>query len=143
MKKTILLTTLAVIMFAGPVMAGDVTVSCNAPTRNMDGSVLLPNHIGGYLFYYGTAEGDYIDNVDVPQTCLHTFTDLTEGDTYYFMMEVYDIWGRESDPSDEVYITVNTSGGDTRPNTPTDLQCRQVNYVTNVYNGTMPENVCQ
>jgi hypothetical protein len=63
----------------------------------------------GYKAYYGTSPrsdscppGGYPNSVDMTNATSHTFSNLTNGVTYYFSITAYDTSGNESCFSDEV-----------------------------------------
>jgi hypothetical protein len=56
----------------------------------------------GYKIYYGTTSNNYTFVVDVGNNLNHTFTDLPDGNTYYFAATAYDVSHLESDYSGEV-----------------------------------------
>jgi hypothetical protein len=56
----------------------------------------------GYKIYYGLASNQYTSVVDVGNDLTYTFTDLHDGDTYYFAATAYDASHLESDYSTEV-----------------------------------------
>jgi hypothetical protein len=60
----------------------------------------------GYKIYYGTTSNNYTFVVDVGNDLTYTFTDLPDGNTYYFAATAYDASYLESDYSTEVsYVT--------------------------------------
>ena len=72
----------------------------------------------GYILYYGTASGNYTNNVDVGNTTQHTL-DLQDGVTYYFAVTAYNDADIESDYSVELPHTVgNPNSSPTDPTTP-------------------------
>jgi hypothetical protein len=58
--------------------------------------------LAGYKIYYGTESADYDFVIDVWNTTYFTVTGLASETRYYFALTAYDIWGNESDFSDEV-----------------------------------------
>ena len=85
------------------------------------GSVTLqwnPNldNTAGYRLYYGPTSGDYPQQIDVGNTTGATVSDLVDGDTYFFMVTAYNTLGLESEPSNEVSVTLG--GGSTPTPTP-------------------------
>lgn len=56
----------------------------------------------GYRVYYGVASGAYTKMLDVTNATNITIPGLMEGSTYYFAVTAYNIFGLESDPSDEL-----------------------------------------
>jgi hypothetical protein len=67
----------------------------------------------GYIFYYGTASGNYTSNIDVGNNTQYTTPDLKDGLTYYFAVTAYNEADYESDYSEEVSYTVG--GSNTTP----------------------------
>lgn len=71
-----------------------------------------PN-VAGYKIYYGVASGDYTNCIDVGNVTNAAISGLAAGTTYYFAATTYDIYGNESDFSNEaIYQVPPTSGGD-------------------------------
>ena len=64
----------------------------------------------GYVFYHGTASGQYSSSNNVGNATNTTVSGLQEGGTYFFAVTAYDNSGLESDPSNEVSYTVPGSG---------------------------------
>ncbi len=62
--------------------------------------------LAGYKLYYGVEQANYTESVDVGITTSYIVENLTEGQTYYFVLTAYDRTGNESAPSDEVSATV-------------------------------------
>lgn len=58
--------------------------------------------IAGYRIYYGTASGNYSQNITLGNTTSVTIMGLTGGITYYFAVTAYNIEGLESAFSDEI-----------------------------------------
>ncbi len=56
----------------------------------------------GYLVYYGTASGEYVDSIDVGNITTYRLDDLLDGVTYFIAVTAYDTSGNESDFSEEV-----------------------------------------
>lgn len=91
------------------ITVGDATVTMSAPGLREDNiTVLLPEEIGGFRVYYGSASGDYQREIDISgsnSNASATVSDLPEGD-YFFVVTIYDTEGRESLYSSEVKITI-------------------------------------
>ena len=64
--------------------------------------------VAGYRIYYGTASREYVDSIDVGNTTTYLLDGLLEGVTYYIAVTAYDVYGNESDFSNEV--SSDTSG---------------------------------
>ncbi len=62
--------------------------------------------LAGYKLYYGTEQANYSELVDVGSVNSYIVQNLTEGQTYYFVLTAYDRSGNESAPSDEATATV-------------------------------------
>lgn len=56
----------------------------------------------GYLIYYGTASGQYLNCVDVGNVTANTVSGLAGGTTYFFAISSYDANGLESSLSQEI-----------------------------------------
>ena len=85
-------------------MAGSATVSWNKSSDT---------NVAGYKIYYGTtartgncAPGGYPHMRDVGNTASSTFTDLADGQTYYFSVTAYNKAKKESCFSAEVEKTI-------------------------------------
>lgn len=79
------------------------TLGWNAPTTNVDGTTLTD--LAGYKIYYGTSPGNYTEVVDVGNTTTYVVNNLTPG-TYYFVVTAYNIYGAESNNSNEASKTI-------------------------------------
>lgn len=77
-------------------------LSWNAPTTNEDGSAL--EDLAGYRLHYGTAPGQYSQVINVGYFTTAEIGDLAPG-TYYISVTAYDIYGNESDYSNEIHHT--------------------------------------
>ncbi len=95
---TILLFTLVLLcgveqtLFTSAI-AGNVEVSWSANKES---------DLAGYKVYYGQETGKYIANVDAKLALKYVFSNLTEGQTYYFVVTAYDTADNESAYSVEV-----------------------------------------
>jgi len=58
--------------------------------------------LAGYRLYYGTASGEYVDSIYVGNITTYRLDGLLEGVMYYIAVTAYDVYGNESDFSDEV-----------------------------------------
>ena len=63
-----------------------------------------PN-LGGYRLYYGTASGNYTDNLDVGNVTTATISNLTASTQYFIVLTAYNLAGIESQPSTEISYT--------------------------------------
>ena len=104
----LLLGIFTMISFTGicptKVQASQKTLSWDASTS--------PDVIG-YKMYYGTASGNYSENIDVGNVTSYTVSSLIDGQTYYFAAKAYDSTGNESGYSNEVSMTTPTTSGTT------------------------------
>lgn len=105
--KRLLLALVLVFAFTGVVYPATVTktFTWQAPTTNMDGSVL--EDMDGYRLYCGSKSNSYgtIPIVDTKQTtAIHAFGD----GTYYCNVTAYDTSGNESAFNGEVTFKVDT-----------------------------------
>ena len=82
--------------------SNSLMLSWVAPTTNEDGSFL--EDLAGYKLYYGTQPGQYTQIVTVGDYTTAEIDDLGSG-TYYVTVTAYDIYGNESDFSNEIYHT--------------------------------------
>ncbi len=86
------------------------------PVKAIAGSVSIawdPNteaDLAGYKVYVGTSPGTYPQTIDVGHVTTFTISDLTDGETCYFAVTAYDIFGNESGFSNEAGDT-----GEARP----------------------------
>ncbi len=86
--------------------ANAVTVSWEAPTDNVDGTVLT--NLKGYKLYYGEAPRDYSSMIQVSNPGLTTYfiENLSPG-RYYFAVTAYNSLGEESNFSPEISSIVD------------------------------------
>jgi hypothetical protein len=79
--------------------------------------------VAGYKLYYGLQSGQYTTCVDVGDVDSATFSVPVAGATYYLAATTYDMYGNESDFSDEIIINPQTSGtANTTPPALTSVQ---------------------
>jgi hypothetical protein len=95
---------LVFLLTQGQVHAGQATLSWVAPSTNQDGTPLTD--LAGYKIYYGTASGNYTQNVDAGNVTTYTLTNLTDGQTYYLVATAYNTARFESSYSNEVSKTI-------------------------------------
>jgi hypothetical protein len=81
------------LLFFAPANAAHLDLAWDANTEP---------ELAGYRVYYGTASREYVDFADVGNTTTYLLDGLLEGVTYYIAMTAYDVYGNESDFSDEV-----------------------------------------
>ncbi|MBW1767367.1 MAG: fibronectin type III domain-containing protein, partial [Deltaproteobacteria bacterium] len=96
MKRTSFISYLIIIaffIFPTLTLAGSAIVTWTANTDS---------DLAGYRIYYSTSKGgpygSSTDLIPKPQIS-HTITDLTDGETYYFVVVAVDTAGNESPPS--------------------------------------------
>ena len=82
--------------------SNSLMLSWTAPTTNEDGSSL--DDLAGYKLYYGTQPGQYSQVITVGDYTAAEIGGLGPG-TYYLTVTAYDIYGNESDFSNEIYHT--------------------------------------
>jgi hypothetical protein len=58
--------------------------------------------VAGYRLHYGTSSGSYTQSSDVGTNTSATVSNLTAGQTYYFVVTAYNSGGLESQPSNQV-----------------------------------------
>lgn len=98
-RKAIVSGVTAIFLSALPLsaqVAQSVTLAWDANTE--------PD-ISGYRLYYGTASGNYSYESEVGNATTTTVSNLTVGQTYYFVVTDYNTAGLESLPSNEVSYT--------------------------------------
>ncbi|MEW6001251.1 MAG: Ser-Thr-rich GPI-anchored membrane family protein [Nitrospirota bacterium] len=106
--EAIFFILLIISIFLNPssLFAGVATLSWDPPATNTDGSPLTD--LEGYKVYYGTSSGNYSQRIDVGNVTTYTVSNLNDG-TYYFAVTVHDTSGNESDYSNEVSKTINST----------------------------------
>jgi len=82
------------------------TLSAHAATVTMSWNQNAEDTLAGYRVYCGETSYDYTIIDDVGENTRHTMANLEEGKTYYFAATAYDIYGTESDFSEEISYTV-------------------------------------
>ena len=85
---------------------GALGLTWTTPELREDGTVLINSEISGYRIYYGTAAGDYQDQIDIDSGSNSTQISALPSGTYYAVVTAVDVDGRESLYSAEVVITV-------------------------------------
>ena len=88
-----------------------------AATVSMSWNANTDNDLAGYRVYYGTASGSYSYSLDAGNATTVEIGDLIADTTYYFIVTAYDISGNESDPAEEVSVSIpaesSSTGSDT------------------------------
>ena len=114
--KNLLMATLLLAMSLFLIGCGDVAsvegigtggsnslmLSWVAPTTNEDGSTL--DDLAGYKLYYGTQPGQYSQVITVGDFTTSEIGGLGSG-TYFLTVTAYDIYGNESNFSNEINHT--------------------------------------
>ena len=67
--------------------------------------------LAGYIVYYGTSPQNYTDWVDVGSATSTRITGLSEDTEYFLSLTAYDVFGNESDFSDEPFQDSSSLGG--------------------------------
>jgi hypothetical protein len=89
-----------------PVSIGSATLDWTPPTENTDGSPLMD--LAGYKIYYGTAPGNYPNEITINNPGLTTYVvDNLPADTYYFVMTAFNSTNVESGYSGVATKTIN------------------------------------
>lgn len=79
-----------------------VSVTHTSTTASLTWSPVASVNIAGYKVYMGTASGQYGTPLDVGNVTAYAVSNLTMGNTYYFVVTSYSTSGTESLPSAEV-----------------------------------------
>jgi hypothetical protein len=99
----ILFFSVSLLLFCGTAFASQVTLTWNAPTTNSDGTPIT-YFKGDYRIYYGTSSGNYTDEKSIKNAnsiVTYQVSNLTEGQTYYFVVTAVNTVGNESGYSNE------------------------------------------
>lgn len=101
------LTGVGVVEGVTPEVPQAANLSWVAPVEREDGTPISMAEIAGYRVYYGTTQGDYAAHVEIADSTSMqvTLSDLTTG-TYYIVVTVVDMDGRESGYSQEVIQSI-------------------------------------
>ena len=83
----------SILLFAQNGYSAEVTLAWDGNTDS---------YTVGYNVYIGTSSMAYNDSFDAEGNTIHTFSELVDGQTYYFAVTAYDADGDESDYSTEV-----------------------------------------
>ena len=84
-------------MLGAPLTASAVGTATLSWNRNPEAD------IAGYRIYYGTTSGRYAQMSDVGNAVQADVSNLSVGNTYYFVVTAYNTSGDESLPSSEVF----------------------------------------
>ena len=91
-------------------LAGQVTLTWNAPTTNADGTPIT-YFSGAYSIYYGTASGNYSQVTNLNNSngiVTQQVPNLTDGQVYFFVVTAVNTLGNESGYSNEVSKTAQS-----------------------------------
>jgi hypothetical protein len=99
-----ILCIIVIFLSSSITLAGNATLSWDAPTTNADGTPLTD--LAGYRIYFGTSPGIYSKNIDVGNMTVYRINNLTDGLTYFFAVTAYDSDGNESEYSNETSKTI-------------------------------------
>jgi len=83
---------------ASPLFAKSISFAWNPGPSNL---------VSGYILYYGTYSGNYSQSINVGLTTSATVSDLSEGETYFFVVTAYNASGTQSLPSNQVVVGPN------------------------------------
>ncbi|MGD0885998.1 MAG: fibronectin type III domain-containing protein, partial [Thermodesulfovibrionales bacterium] len=127
----LLVLTLVIIFLPQNGYSDQATLTWTPPTTNANGTALTD--LAGYIVYYGTASGNYSQNINVGDVTTYTVSNLTAGTTYYFAVTAYDTAGNQSAYSNQVsettpqQYTLTTSklgsGSGTVTSSPSGINC--------------------
>ena len=134
--QLVLLCILSLTLFLlpqGQVLAGQASLSWEAPATNEDGTSLTD--LNGYKIYYGTAPGNYTQNIDVGNVTTYTFTNLTDGrhTIYCFYQHIMPQESKAVTPTKSLIIissstqtytlSVNKAGSGVITSSPAGISC--------------------
>ena len=112
MKKInwkLLLTTLVIVSYPWLSQGADPTedhlMTWDNPTTYTDGSLIAPGDLITNKIKHGTQSGIYSDVLTFPTTTSYLMTNIPVG-KHYYVVTVTPKNGAESDPSNEIVITV-------------------------------------
>ena len=94
---------LAVVIFcllSAVAMAADVTLAWDANTES---------DLAGYKLYWGTVSGVYPNSINVGNVTQYKIPGIQANVKYYYAATAYDLQGNESEYSNELEHTVDTS----------------------------------
>lgn len=121
MKSKFILWSSLLLPFSA--MAGEASLSCQAPTLNDDGTPLTD--LTNYKVYYGTESGVYTETQQFPaDECAFLIEDLATG-RWYFVATAINSTGKESVYSNEVFKDIEPPA----PNPPFGLTVEADNTV--------------
>ena len=105
-----ILLSFILLLFPTDVFSGQVTLTWNAPTTNIDGTPIT-YFSGDYRIYYGTASGNYSQLTNLKNSnsiVTQEVSNLTDGRPYYFVVTAVNTLGNESGYSNEVSKTAQS-----------------------------------
>lgn len=89
--------------------AEPITPDISAPQVTLEWDPNSESDLAGYRIYVGSSSRIYEFWTDAGNYTSHTFTNVQEGETYFFAVTAYDIYDNESDFSQEVSCTIPSS----------------------------------
>jgi hypothetical protein len=106
---TKLIVSIIILLTPVSLYAGNVTLTWDPPTTNVDGSDLTD--LAGYKIHYGIESTNYTEIIDIGNVSEYPINNLTEGTTYYFVITAYDLSvpPNESVFSNELDIYISTT----------------------------------
>jgi hypothetical protein len=122
------LATLFLLCSCIPARAADVSLAWDPSTSA---------NISGYKVYVGNVSRTYNAPITLANQTTYTVTGLSAG-TWYFAVTAYDIDGNESDFSNEVSTTINTSGPTCNINGDASVNALDLQALANVILGLSP-----
>jgi hypothetical protein len=102
-----------IVLFALLMLA--ITIQANAADLSLSWEPNTESDLGGYRLHYGRAPGNYSSNLDVGNRTGYVLNALDEGQTYYFALSAYDVYGIESDLSEEFSFEIPIAEDGGRP----------------------------
>jgi hypothetical protein len=95
---------LIILFSASTLLAADLKIAWDPPDVNTDGTPLTD--LQGYIVSYGTEPENYSQNIDVGNATTYTVTNLTPGNTYYFVVTAYNSFENKSHYSNAISATI-------------------------------------
>ena len=105
-----MLLSFVLLLFPADVFSGQVTLTWNAPTTNIDGTPIT-YFSGNYRIYYGTTSGNYSQLANLTNSSsivTQQISNLTDGRPYYFVVTAVNTLGNESGYSNEISKTAQS-----------------------------------
>lgn len=107
-------------LLSSSAMAANLQLSWDAPTLDSDGGALTD--LKDYVIRYGTSPGNYSLMVIPGLVTTHTMTNLSPGQTYYFVVVARDTSNNESSYSNSISYTVPADVSDSDGDGLTDTE---------------------